>query len=345
MITLNHIKLMQRLVVTSAAVAFFTGCHSTRHEGATYYSDSVQTSYSGQSSRSSSSGASGASYGNSSQSSSESASIPLFKEELKVGTRMVDAGSVRLRKTVKTETVNQPVQLRQEQITVERQAGSGEGSQSQNQSLGQSGQNNLDQPFQEGQIEIRLQREEPVVEKQIVPTGRIVAQKTSRSEERNIQEQVRRDDIAVDKSGDSQNINISGNVMTESRESSGGSAESSAQSSGAARSDNTITDISMLSGSRATSLNGQRVELSSVRVERSSGRLIALHSQDSQERPIYVCVREPQQDLKAGQNVKVTGTIKAASQISQSGLSQQEQRMLQGQPFYIEAQTVEAQNQ
>ena len=35
--------------------------------------------------------------------------IPLYKESLAVGKRDVDAGSVRVKKVVKTETVNQPV--------------------------------------------------------------------------------------------------------------------------------------------------------------------------------------------------------------------------------------------
>ncbi|HWI58094.1 MAG TPA: DUF2382 domain-containing protein, partial [Bacillota bacterium] len=38
--------------------------------------------------------------------------VPLHKEELRVGKREVDAGTVTVRKNVRTETVNEPVQLR-----------------------------------------------------------------------------------------------------------------------------------------------------------------------------------------------------------------------------------------
>src|ERR1041385_6686529 len=55
--------------------------------------------------------------------------VPLYKESLAVGKREVDAGSVRVKKIVKTETVNQPVELRHEEIVIEREPASGESSQ------------------------------------------------------------------------------------------------------------------------------------------------------------------------------------------------------------------------
>src|SRR5206468_3520437 len=38
--------------------------------------------------------------------------VPLYQESVNVGKREVDAGTVRVKKTVKTETVNQPIELR-----------------------------------------------------------------------------------------------------------------------------------------------------------------------------------------------------------------------------------------
>src|SRR4051812_49256006 len=42
--------------------------------------------------------------------------IPLYEEKLNVGKQEVDAGTVHLRKKVLTETVNQPVELKQETL-------------------------------------------------------------------------------------------------------------------------------------------------------------------------------------------------------------------------------------
>jgi hypothetical protein len=48
--------------------------------------------------------------------------VPLSEEEVKVGKRTVDAGEVKLHKTVTTEHVNVPVELKHEDVVVERVA-------------------------------------------------------------------------------------------------------------------------------------------------------------------------------------------------------------------------------
>jgi len=53
-----------------------------------------------------------------------------------------------------------------------------------------------------------LHREEPVIEKRIVPTGNIVVETRANTEQTNVQQQVRREKIDVDK-GNSQNVIIS----------------------------------------------------------------------------------------------------------------------------------------
>jgi Domain of unknown function (DUF2382) len=50
----------------------------------------------------------------------EAVRVPISEEQVKVGTREVEAGAVRLRKVVHTEVVNQPVELRREEVIVER---------------------------------------------------------------------------------------------------------------------------------------------------------------------------------------------------------------------------------
>src|SRR5579871_3213419 len=44
--------------------------------------------------------------------------IPLYKEQVNVGTRQVDDGAVTIRKVVKTETVNQPVTIHRETVVI-----------------------------------------------------------------------------------------------------------------------------------------------------------------------------------------------------------------------------------
>src|SRR5256885_15168387 len=78
--------------------------------------------------------------------------VPLYEEKVNVGKREVEAGSVRLRKVVKTETINQPIELRHEEVIIDRDNGAAQG------------QKVLAQPFQEEETVIRLKREEPVIE-------------------------------------------------------------------------------------------------------------------------------------------------------------------------------------
>jgi uncharacterized protein (TIGR02271 family) len=113
--------------------------------------------------------------------------VPLSEEEVKVGKRTVGAGEVKLHKTITTEQVNVPVELKHEDIVVERvpahEIAAGKES------------------FQEEQIKIPLSREEPVVEKEARVTGGVRVRKTEGIEERTISESVRREDVDIDESG------------------------------------------------------------------------------------------------------------------------------------------------
>jgi uncharacterized protein (TIGR02271 family) len=114
--------------------------------------------------------------------------VPLSEEEVKVGKRTVGAGEVKLHKTVTTEQVNVPVELKREDIVVER-VGPHE--------VASSGT----EAYREEQINIPLSREEPVVEKETRVTGGVRVRKTRAVEQETIRENVRRENVDLDESG------------------------------------------------------------------------------------------------------------------------------------------------
>jgi|SwirhirootsSR2_FD_contig_91_851550_length_912_multi_2_in_0_out_0_1 uncharacterized protein (TIGR02271 family) len=213
---MTKIQISKRLVVLTlvlGAASFVAGCHSTG-SNASMYSDSGTggTGSSGYTESSSSA--------QSSATSSEAAQgqvvVPLYEEQLIVGTRTTESEGARLRKDVTTETVSQPVQIRRETLVINREAAPATAS---GQANTQSG--SLSTPFEKGELVIRLHNEEPVVEKRIVPSGRIVVQTRSSTEQMNVQREVRKEKINVDKMGDGQNVTISENVGGQSNEATG----------------------------------------------------------------------------------------------------------------------------
>lgn len=112
--------------------------------------------------------------------------VALHEESLKIGKREVEAGSVRIRKVVRTETVNQPVELRREEIVVERipadQIASG-----------------ADAPIGEEDIYIPLRREEVVIEKEAHVREGVRIGRRSETEQKTVTEQVRKEDIEVER--------------------------------------------------------------------------------------------------------------------------------------------------
>jgi uncharacterized protein (TIGR02271 family) len=116
------------------------------------------------------------------------AEVPLSEEEVKVGKRTVGAGEVNLQKKVSTEQVNVPVELKREDVVIERVPAH------ETEPAGK-------EPFQEERVEVPLSREEPVVEKETRVTGGVRVRKTEGTERETIQESVRREDIDIDESG------------------------------------------------------------------------------------------------------------------------------------------------
>jgi uncharacterized protein (TIGR02271 family) len=116
----------------------------------------------------------------------DEAEIHLAKEEVEIGKREVDAGRVRLRKVVRTEVVNQPVELRREDVIIERVQDDGSSV-------------NAGDAFAEDAVEIDLKREEVVVNKTVESAGTVRARKVTETEQQNVQETVRKEDVEVER--------------------------------------------------------------------------------------------------------------------------------------------------
>jgi len=113
----------------------------------------------------------------------EDQAITRSEEELEVGKRSVDAGTARLRKWVETEPVALDVELRREVAHVTRER--------------------IDEPvgdheFVEEQVDIPLQAEKPVVQKQAVAKERIGVQKDVATETQTVQDELKKERVEVE---------------------------------------------------------------------------------------------------------------------------------------------------
>jgi len=257
--------------------------------------------------------------------------IPLYQESMAVGTRQVEQGQVKLKKVVTTETVNQPVQLRRETVTIERQPASGQSSAA------------PANAFQEGETVIQLWKEEPVVETRIVSAGQVVASRHSQIEQQNVQRELRKESIDVDKSGNSENVTISDSVMNPSA--AGGGGEVGGQQAGGKYQGGPITEVvTITSASDPSSISQRSVQLSNVKVERIiTGRLVEIH--DDSGRPVYVRINETMPNIKEGDVLTITGTTKTIpSTMGDLGLGDDAKQALKGQQVFIDVQKYEVTN-
>src|SRR5690349_24609333 len=174
----NKLKTIVSSVLIASSVVLINGC-CTAHKGwsgATYYSSYETTpTATTTETRAAETATSG------------SVTIPRYEENVAVRKREVDAGTVTIRKVVKTETVNQPVELRRETISIDRQPASG------------AAPSDQSKAFTEQQFTIQRKNEEPVVEKRVVQTGQVVASKKATTEQTTVQREIRKEDVAVDK--------------------------------------------------------------------------------------------------------------------------------------------------
>ncbi len=118
----------------------------------------------------------------------EAVKVPVSEENVKVGKREVETGAAKIRKEVHTERVNTPVDLKREELVVER-VKTGEG-------------NVPDDAFREGEVRIPLRKEEAVVQKEAKVVGEVRVGKKQETERQNISETVRKEEVKVDEKGD-----------------------------------------------------------------------------------------------------------------------------------------------
>ncbi len=112
------------------------------------------------------------------------AQINTAAEELVVGKRTEQAGNVRLRKVVRTDHKEVPVELRREDVEIERIP---------------AGQGNVanKHDFQEQEIDVPMSREEAVVDKEVRSTGGVRVNKTAQTETQTVEGEVRSEDVEV----------------------------------------------------------------------------------------------------------------------------------------------------
>ena len=110
------------------------------------------------------------------------------EEELQVGTTQRERGRVRLRKYVTTEQVTQTVPVQREELRVEREPITDA-----NLDAATSGP-----AISEEEHEVTLHEETPVVEKRAVPKKRVRLDTETVTEDRQVSEEVRKEQIEVD---------------------------------------------------------------------------------------------------------------------------------------------------
>lgn len=111
------------------------------------------------------------------------ANIPLHEEQLRVSKREVGAGMIHLHKIIRTERVEQGVDLRHEEIVVERIP-------AKDLKVGAKA-------FQDEEFYIPLRQEEVVIEKQARVREQFHAHKAGKMEHKTIADDVRKEDIQV----------------------------------------------------------------------------------------------------------------------------------------------------
>ena len=110
------------------------------------------------------------------------------EEELRVGTRAREAGRVRLRKYVTTEQVTQTVPVQREEVRLEREPITDA-----NVDAATSGPD-----ISEEEHEVTLHEETPVVEKRVVPRERVRLDTDTVTDQRQVGEEVRKEQIEVE---------------------------------------------------------------------------------------------------------------------------------------------------
>jgi uncharacterized protein (TIGR02271 family) len=113
--------------------------------------------------------------------------ITLAEEQLAVGKRQASAGEVELRKTVETERVQEQVELRHDEVSVERRP-----------ITDPSQVSAADNQIGEHEVRVVLMEEQTVVSKVMVPREEIIVRKNQVTEQQTVEADVRRERLVVD---------------------------------------------------------------------------------------------------------------------------------------------------
>jgi uncharacterized protein (TIGR02271 family) len=112
--------------------------------------------------------------------------LTLAEEQLEVGKRQTSAGEVELHKTVETQRVQEQVQLRHDEVTVERRPVTD--------ATALSGQAQIG----EDEIRIPIMEEQVVMQKVLVPREEIIVRKNAVVENQTVEADVRRERLVTD---------------------------------------------------------------------------------------------------------------------------------------------------
>jgi len=141
--------------------------------------------------------------------------VPEIEERLNVQKREAQMGEVRIQKHVETEQQTVPVELRREEVHVERRDVA-------ERPIGQGEMN----AFEEGTIRVPIRGEEAVVRKEAVVTGEVVINKERTVEREQITDTVRRQHVEVDENYHRERDNLRQHFGTLNANQSGQSARS-----------------------------------------------------------------------------------------------------------------------
>ena len=126
-------------------------------------------------------------------------SVTRSEEELAVGTRKTEAGTVRLRKWVETEPVQETVQVSRDVAEVRREP---------------IGDTAAAGDIGEQEIEVTLEKEEPVVDKRTVAKERVSLDKSTQTDAQTISDEVRKERVEIE--GDDV-VDVQGDKVEEQR--------------------------------------------------------------------------------------------------------------------------------
>jgi uncharacterized protein (TIGR02271 family) len=136
--------------------------------------------------------------------------LQLAREELLVGKREVDNGSVLLRKVVQTQQASQPLDLRREEFVVDRSP------------LNNQQVNHAD--FRNQEIRIDLFREEPVVSTRNYVTEIVRLRKRVETDRQTVSDTVRRENVEIVRNDASGNIRGTGAMIDRNETGQGGTS-------------------------------------------------------------------------------------------------------------------------